>query len=128
METAEKKSVAIPVLLILNGLAVIGLLVAILLCLPYFDPAEPTPAELATVPSTVPETTVDTTPTLPPPAANPYGRNDFQYEGDWLLCQAGRSIPGIDVSAHQGKIDWPIPASGSSWSALATVAGAKKVL
>ena len=106
METAEKKSVAIPVLLILNGLAVIGLLVAILLCLPYFDPAEPTPAVLATEPSTVPETTVDTTPTLPPPAANPYGRNDFQYEGDWLLCQAGRSIPGIDVSAHQGKIDW----------------------
>ena len=106
METAEKKSVAIPVLLILNGLAIIGLIVAIVLCLPYFSPPEPAPAVQVSETTTVPETTVDTTPTLPPPEANPYGRNDFQYEGDWLLCQACRSIPGIDVSAHQGKIDW----------------------
>lgn len=45
----------------------------------------------------------DTGPTLPP---NPYGPADFVWEHDRLVCTAGESIPGIDVSAHQGQIDW----------------------
>ena len=45
-------------------------------------------------------------PTLPPPEANPYGPMDFQYEGKYLTCTAGESVLGIDVSTHQGRIDW----------------------
>lgn len=54
-------------------------------------------------PATVePEQT--TTPTLAP---NPYGATDFGYdENGYLTCLAGESIPGIDVSSHQGTIDW----------------------
>ena len=40
---------------------------------------------------------------LPP---NRYGKNDFQYYGDYLKCLAGESIMGIDVSRYQGNIDW----------------------
>lgn len=43
---------------------------------------------------------------LPPPEANPYGPMDFQYDGKYLTCTAGESMLGIDVSAHQGEIDW----------------------
>ncbi len=50
-----------------------------------------------------PETTA---PTLPPPEANPYTPQDFQYDGNYLSCVAGESVLGIDVSYHQGEIDW----------------------
>ena len=40
------------------------------------------------------------------PAANPYGPTDFQYDGDYLRCIAGESSLGVDVSDHQGEIDW----------------------
>ena len=52
-------------------------------------------------------------PTTPPPTAptlepNPYGPTDFSYTEDgYLTCLSGESIPGIDVSSHQGTIDWP---------------------
>lgn len=45
-------------------------------------------------------------PTLPPPEANPYGTEDFQYDGKYLTCLSGESVLGIDVSYHQGDIDW----------------------
>lgn len=41
-----------------------------------------------------------------PPEPNPYGPEDFAYIGDYLTCLSGRSIPGIDVSAHQQAIDF----------------------
>ena len=37
---------------------------------------------------------------------NPYGPEDFAYEGDYLTCLAGQSVLGIDVSYWQGQIDW----------------------
>jgi len=37
---------------------------------------------------------------------NPYGPNDFHYENDYLALRNGESLLGIDVSAHQGQIDW----------------------
>ena len=40
------------------------------------------------------------------PAANPYGPEDFAYDGDYLTCTAGESRLGVDVSSHQGDIDW----------------------
>ena len=45
--------------------------------------------------------------TAPELAANPYGAGDFAYdENGYLTCLAGKSLPGIDVSSHQGQIDW----------------------
>lgn len=40
------------------------------------------------------------------PAANPYAAEDFAYDGDYLTCLAGESRVGVDVSSHQGGIDW----------------------
>ncbi len=58
----------------------------------------------ATAPSTtVPTTTQSTAPTLP---ANPYGAGDFGYRDGYLHCLSGKSMLGIDVSSHQGIIDW----------------------
>jgi GH25 family lysozyme M1 (1,4-beta-N-acetylmuramidase) len=38
---------------------------------------------------------------------NPFGPDDFTYdENGFLTCLTARSIPGIDVSSHQGIIDW----------------------
>ena len=45
-------------------------------------------------------------PTIPPDR-NPYNRYDFQYNRhNYLLLQNVVSYPGVDVSAHQGEIDW----------------------
>ena len=45
-------------------------------------------------------------PTIPP-EENPYNRWDFQYSSqNFLLCERQASYPGVDVSAHQGEIDW----------------------
>lgn len=42
---------------------------------------------------------------------NPYSKNDFDYEGDYLTCLSGESMLGIDVSSYQGDIDWEQVAS-----------------
>ena len=39
-------------------------------------------------------------------AENPYGPEDFIYKEDYLTCTAGESRLGVDVSSHQGVIDW----------------------
>ena len=56
-----------------------------------------------------------TAPTLEP---NPYGPADFGYdEKGYLTCLSGESIPGIDVSSHQGTIDWPkVKAAGMEFA------------
>ena len=41
--------------------------------------------------------------TLPP---SQYAPGDFEMEGDYLTCTAGNAVMGIDVSSHQGQIDW----------------------
>lgn len=71
------------------------------------QPPETVPEAATTVQTeaaTVPETTAE--PTLPPPEANPYGPNDFQYDGKYLTCLEGPSVLGIDVSVYQHDIDW----------------------
>lgn len=55
-------------------------------------------------------TTQSTQPTVPKLPPNPYGAADFGYDGVFLECLTGSSKPGIDVSSHQGKIDWPMVA------------------
>ena len=73
-------------------------------------PPETTPS--TTQGETEPELTIPTTqpqplePTLPEPEENPYYPSDFVYEDGFLTCTAGETLVGIDVSAHQGLIDW----------------------
>lgn len=98
-------------------LAAILLAVTVIASLPYMsedeDPetlkenhiqqTEPIPAPILepTVSETEPEN-----PTVPPDR-NPYNRYDFQYNRhNYLLLQNVESSPGVDVSAHQGAIDW----------------------
>ncbi len=90
-------------------------------CKPYFG-ADEDPMELpsyhltATAPvATEPEpmATEPENPTIPPDR-NPYDRFDFQYNRhNYLLLQNVESLPGVDVSAYQGNIDWKrVAASG----------------
>lgn len=45
--------------------------------------------------------------TAPPPLTeHVYTATDFGYENGYLTCLTGTSILGIDVSVHQGDIDW----------------------
>lgn len=37
---------------------------------------------------------------------NPYTAADFTYEDGRMVCRSGEAITGIDVSVHQGIIDW----------------------
>lgn len=47
---------------------------------------------------------------------NPLKPEDFVYEGDYLTCTAAPSRLGIDVSQHQGNIDWEaVKAAGVSF-------------
>lgn len=72
-------------------------------------PGRENPQETTTAPtqqtSTQPVTQESTEPESLLPK-NPYGKNDFQYYGDYLTCISGESIMGIDVSRYQGNIDW----------------------
>ena len=119
METKVKKSIRAEWVLGLIALAAaIGLAAMLLVCMPYFEEADPEvlvhenhinevytePVTEAPTEETEPEETVE--PTIPP-EANPYTKYDFQYNrNNYLLCQKQDSYPGIDVSAFQGKIDW----------------------
>lgn len=71
----------------------IGLILALLLLLAGCHAPEPT----------VPTQTTEPPYTLP---ASPYTPADFVQEGNFLTCTAADVIVGIDVSSHQGKIDW----------------------
>ena len=59
-----------------------------------------------------PEETASPTPTTPPlatyapPAANPYGPEDFAEVDGYLACVSGPYSLGVDVSEYQGAIDW----------------------
>lgn len=61
----------------------------------------------------------DAEPTLPPLAPNPYAAGDFTYEAERLACLAGNALTGIDVSSHQGVIDWEaVAADGISFAMI----------
>ncbi len=45
-------------------------------------------------------------PEPPAPAANPYTPEDFHFADGRMTLTAGKAVTGIDVSGHQGEIDW----------------------
>lgn len=55
---------------------------------------------------TEPKETEQTEQTLPAPPANPYEEGDFYVEDGFVSCSAVDARTGVDVSAHQGEIDW----------------------
>lgn len=61
---------------------------------------------MLTRPADAPEPAQTEETTLPPPAENSLGTADFAYEGDYLTCLTRPSVLGIDVSNHQGDIDF----------------------
>ena len=75
---------------ILLPLAGVVLLLALILLLGDFTAAPPP----------------ETEPTLPPPEANPYLAEDFEYDGDYLRCKVANARLGVDVSEHQSTVDW----------------------
>lgn len=92
---------------ILVLLVSVGLLVAVIFALQNLQKQLPGPT--TAVPPTTTQTWVPTVPApVPTLAPNPYGKEDFAYdENGYIFCQTGESWLGIDVSEHQGKIDWP---------------------
>lgn len=81
------------------GLILMAVLVAAVAL--HIQPADETLPAKTAAPAQPPEAE-----TLPPPEANPYGPNDFQYDGEYLTCLAGESVLGIDVSEWQTVTDW----------------------
>ena len=65
------------------------------------------PAAVSLPPESQATDSADTRPeVLREPDANPYGPGDFSFENGYLTCTAGESLLGVDVSEHQGQIDW----------------------
>ena len=90
----------------------------VIVCYPYFGMEEDPELLLqqqphATMPPAPTQESGEPTEPMPEPEKNPYGKLDFQYEGRYLGCIKAGTIPGVDVSYYQGKIDWEkVKASG----------------
>ena len=96
-------------LLVLLALTVVLLAFVLIRSLPYMKvlPWDEDPDHLARPTEPMAEPTEPPVPVyIPEPEANPYGRNDFQFDGRYLKSLRCDSIPGVDVSAYQGDINW----------------------
>ena len=112
-------------------LAAVVLGVTAVFCIPYFTARDEDPEDLPdyhmqaqseateeflepTESATEPEN-----PTIPP-ERNPFDQYDFQYNrNNYLVLQNLKSSPGVDVSAHQGVIDWnAVKASGIEFAMI----------
>ena len=126
VQTETKRKMRLEAVLGLLLLLSIGILiVTVVLSLPGLTRASATEttAPSTTAPTTAPTEPEETEPTLPPPAENPYGRNDFQYDqNNHLYTLHGESMAGIDVSKHQGEIDWQMVADSGIEFAMIRVA------
>ncbi len=121
------------IMCIVAALAGIFLGIMVLLCRPYFTPAEEDPeslvqrheAQWATEPRQeeyLEPTVSETEPAIPtiPPDPNPYSDVDFQYNRhNYLALQNVESWAGVDVSSYQGDIDWKkVKASGIDFAII----------
>lgn len=58
-------------------------------------------------PAVEPEPPTEPEPTAPMPEPNPYLPSDFAPgENGFLTCTVANAVAGVDVSEHQGQIDW----------------------
>ncbi len=83
-------------LIIVAVLLSVALLVTFIFAIIPDEPGAPTE-------TTAPPTTTEE-PFVPTP--NPYSPTDFTVVGDDILCITDDAAKGIDVSQHQGDIDW----------------------
>ena len=113
------------ILALIAGVLAVVTLVLTFFAMPYmFEPAQPEdPQQLlegghaATMPQLVGPTEPEEH--VPDPELSPYGQLDFQYEGRYLGCLKAGTIPGVDVSYYQGKIDWEqVKASGIEFAMI----------
>ena len=119
-KTGPSPLILVLIALVLCAAAVLTLTVWV--CLPYMTPNDdPEIAIRATEPPPPTEPT-EIDPYLVPvpfPEKNPYGPNDFQYDGRYLSSLRCDSIPGIDVSAYQGDVNWnEVAASGIEFALI----------
>lgn len=98
MSKTQKKSPN-PTNALLRGLVAVSVGAALLASALFFlvPRGNTHPPQTEPVSETVPRIT------LP---ANPYGPEDFAFQGEYLACTAGSAVLGVDVSSHQGDIDW----------------------
>lgn len=103
--TKKKKEVLLGTLALLT--AVTLLLVVALAFVQEMDD-DPAAMNLPTrdAPTEAPATEPEEDSGEPELPANPYGPGDFRFEDGYLTCTAGESLLGVDVSEHQGEIDW----------------------
>ena len=103
----KKKASPVKILLALTLCAAVLLGGVVALSLPYMQekPLDEDPDHL-TRPTEPATEFVEPEIYIPEPEANPYGRNDFQFQGRYLKSLQCDSIPGVDVSAYQGDVNW----------------------
>ena len=96
-------------LLILLWVSVLLLMLMLVLSLPYMKetPLDEDPDHILR-PTQMPEepTEPEMDIYIPEPEKHPYGPNDFQFDGRYLSALRCDSIPGVDVSAYQGDVNW----------------------
>lgn len=106
---------------VLSAVALVqtGLLVIlVLVCIPYFGGGSSAASATMFSPAK-PSKTAEPA----PPPANPYSPLDFQYlDGKYLSLASGKGRMGIDVSSHQGTIDWQAVADAGVDFAMIRVA------
>lgn len=84
---------------LLAAAAILSMALVLLTCFALWllpDPVEPPKY-------TVPVHTSPPSPTLVP---NPYTAEDFVLEDGFMACLGAEAVTGVDVSHHQGAIDW----------------------
>ena len=108
MEKTKKKPMRPEAILGIIALVCAGiLLILVLVCWPQITADEDPEHIVHHRPNVETEPTVEVTvPPLPEPERNPHGRTDFQFKGRYLSSLRCDSLPGIDVSAYQGEINW----------------------
>ena len=83
----------------------LGLLAAVVIAVKQLTSRLPEPTQGTTMTTT--PTTAPTQPPEPTLAPNPFGQDAFLYDDDgYLTCLTAESWLGIDVSEHQGSVQW----------------------
>lgn len=104
MPTETKQRIKIQIII---GLAVMLLSAAVTVLVLYIS-ASADKEDLST--KTLQQMPVPSEQALP---QSPFTAEDFTYEDHYLVCTAAETLVGIDVSHHQGEIDWQqVAASG----------------